>query len=237
MRYDLNFWTPIDWRRESSIDPRFLAAAGLCVILLMIATAWRISYSGVQTAKQELQMAKEKNEHIKDAAAEVQRQSDCIRYWQEIRGKMSRKEVVRMPWSNMLAQLQAEVPETVVLQGIVLRAAPTPVELPEAPVIKTSSSGGRKPTAIRLPTFVTKLRYELTISGIAIGTNADDVISRFSRLHKNSKAEFASYLDSAELIAVEPETKLFGKMPGKKFTISCKLKPLDWYEESAAKTQ
>ena len=34
MRYDLNFWPEVDWRRESSIDPRFLTAVGICLLVL-----------------------------------------------------------------------------------------------------------------------------------------------------------------------------------------------------------
>ena len=34
MTYDLNFWPDVDWRKESSLDPRFVAVIGVCVLFL-----------------------------------------------------------------------------------------------------------------------------------------------------------------------------------------------------------
>lgn len=227
MRYDLNFWPAIDWKRESSIDPRFLAGVAFCCLLLGVFTAWSFEYSSTQAAKAELQRLKAEDEKIRDTAAEVQRQLDCIKYWKEMQGRLQHKELARMPWSNILALLHADIPENVVLQAIAVSSQTKVVEVMDNTPAPKSGTGRRVMT--RRGKVATRLQYSLTISGTAVGENAEDTITRFSRIHQNSKTEFASFLEEAELTNMEPEFKIFEKTPSRRFVIVCRLKPVDWY--------
>lgn len=233
MRYNLDFWPPIDWRRESSIDPRFLIAAAVCILAIGALAYVSICYTAVQSSKTELARLTGEITRTQDEANEVKRQQECDKYWQDLKAKIVGKELGRMPVSTILSMTEPDIPDTVTLNRLSVRSLYPKVELPDLnPPKKTTTSTTKAPLK---PKTVMKLQYELVLSGVAYGDTAEDVISRFSRIHENPKAHLAPLLESATLSSMEPYESPIKGVFGKKFTIVCKLKPLEWYDESTKK--
>ncbi|MEI8080079.1 MAG: hypothetical protein WCH61_10680 [bacterium] len=244
MRYDLNFWPEVDWRRESSIDPRFLTAVGICLLALAFLGVWSWSYADLQACRTELQAVTAANEKIKASAEDVTRQNQCLANWAVITAKLKHKEAQRLPWSTQLAALTSTVPASVLLNQLMVRSQQLKIEVLADPVSLRSAAavadGGAAPAAprpppVRKPRSSLRLQYELTLIGVAVGEGADDVITRFSR-DLPRHPEIAPWLDSVELTGVEPELRAFNGRPGKRFTIVCKYRPIDWYDESTKVT-
>ncbi len=236
MRYDLNFWEPPDWKRESSIDPRFLVAVGMSLVLLALLAAWSLSHASLLAKKGELMRLTLANAKIRNAAQEVTRKSECLGRWQFVDAQVRHKPLVRMPWSRMLAAITEVIPDTVTIQDMTVKSQALRVEVGEAPAPRGATTaaastparaGGRRPKA------ELHLQYELTLGGTARGENADDVVSRFSRELKLHPG-IAPWLDQAELRSLQPESPRPGEAPAKHFTIVCSYKSLDWYNESAS---
>jgi hypothetical protein len=232
MRYDLSFWPELDWRRESSIDPRFLAAVGASTVALAIFAAWSFLYSSLQAARNERSRTVAANEKIKSLAMEVAQKNEMIRHWQGIDARLQRKPKVRMPWSRQLAALTEVVPDTVIISSVSVRSNPVKVEVSDAPAVKpgAGAASGSRRLPVR-PKTVLRLQYDLTLTGVAVGDSADDVVSRFSR-EIPQHPEIGSWLESVELTSLQPDANAFAHQPGKKFSIVCRYKPLDWYDES-----
>ena len=234
MRYDLNFWPELDWRRESSIDPRFLAAVGASAVMLAVFAAWSFLYSSLQAARNERARTIAANEKIKGIAVEVTRKNEMIRYWQGIEARLQRKPKVRMPWSRQLAALTEVVPDSVIISSVTVRSNPVKVDVPD--VISPKPGVAAAPAARRLPGRAKtglRLQYDLTLTGAAVGDSADDVVSRFSR-EIPQHSEIGPWLESVELTSLQPDMNAFAHQPGKKFSIVCRYKPLDWYDDSVS---
>jgi len=241
MRYDLNFWPEVDWRRESSIDPRFLAAVGICLLVLAFLALWSWSYAELQSCRSDLLTVTLANDKIKGSAEDVTRQNQCLANWRVINAKLGHKEAQRLPWSTQLAALATTVPESVLLNQLMVRSQQVKVEVPAEPsglrsaaVIAAGDEApvASRPPPVRKPKSSLRLQYELTLVGVAVGDGADDVITQFSR-DLPRHPDIAPWLDSVELTGVEPELRAFNNRPGKKFTIVCKYRPIDWYDEPA----
>lgn len=241
MRYDLNFWPEVDWRRESSIDPRFLAAVGICLLVLAFLGVWSWSYADLQACHADLEAVTKANDKIKASAEDVTRQNQCLANWKVITAKLEHKEAQRLPWSIQLAALATTVPDSVLLSQLLVRSQQVRVEVPVVDSLSTRSAaavaaGGEAQAAprslpARKPKSSLRLQYELTLIGVAVGDGADNVITQFSR-DLPRHPDIAPWLDSVELTGVEPELRAFNNRPGKKFTIVCKYRPIDWYDES-----
>ena len=244
MRYDLNFWPEVDWRRESSIDPRFLTAVGICLLVLAFLGLWSWSYADLQSCRTDLRAVTAASEKIKAGAEDVTRQNQCLANWAVVAAKLKHKEDQRLPWSTQLAALATTVPDTVFLSQLLVRSQQVRVEVPaDSSSLRSAAAvaaGGTaqaasRPSPVRKPKFSLRLQYELTLIGVAVGDGADDVITRFSR-DLPRHPDIAPWLDSVELTGVEPEPRAFNNRPGKKFTIVCKYRPIDWYDESTTIT-
>jgi len=238
MRYDLNFWPAVDWRRESSIDPRFLTVVAVALVILAFLAVWSWSYADLQNSSSDLLGVSMANDKIKGIAEDVTRQNQCLANWRTVTAKLDHKAAQRLPWSNQLAAISQCIPDAIVLNQLTVRAIQVKVEVAE-PAARTASvaaaAGGAAAApraASRKPKLSFRVQYELTLVGVAVGDGADDIISRFSRELPRHPA-IQPWLDTVELTGVEPEARALNNRPGKKFTIVCKYRPIDWYDETA----
>ena len=236
MTYDLNFWPEVDWRKESSPDPRFVAFIGAGLLLLGIATFWGVRYAAATSLQSELGNLKMANERIAAKAANVARQKECVAYWKEMESALNQKQTMRMPLSRQLAALASILPGNIVLSSISFRSQSVSFDLSEIMPVKATTGGAasKTPPRVKLEPF---LQYECVINGIAKGGNAEDDISRLSRLLGETR-EIAPWVDSVELTRLEGVERSAGAAAeaaesAKAFTLVLKYKPVDWYDESS----
>jgi hypothetical protein len=242
MPYNLSFWSTPDWRRESSTDPKFLAAMGAALVVLAGLTALSWGYQGLQGKRRELATVTAQNKKIIEKAQDIERQIACSRRWQEILGKLECKGRARILCCRQLAALQALVPEAMVLQEVSFRSQRTEMVTPVKPAAealpeKEGESSSKRRAA---PPKVTKtpiIQCEMTVKGVVRGNEAEKTVTGFSRALERD-AEIGPTLDYVKLRSVTPELGAEEKVPGKQFVILCRFKPVRWFDEPAGrKTQ
>ena len=236
MTYDLNFWPEVDWRKESSLDPRFVAVIGVCVLLLGIAAFWSVRYAAAISQRSELASLKVANERLAVKSANVTRQQECINYWKELEAALNQKKGMRMPLSRQLAAFAAVLPDTIILHAISFRSQTSSFDFSEIAPPKRAVAGAapKAPARMKMEPF---LQYECVINGIAKGGNAEEDLTRLSRQLSETR-EIAPWVDSVELTRLEGSEQTASTTgealeTAKTFTLVLKYKPVDWYDESS----
>ncbi len=219
MLYDLNFWQTPDWRRESSLDPRFLAVVLCCLVLvgLLGLLSWR--YRQFVTLGAQIAVIQAKCDKVESTAAEVNRQRACIRNWQRVLRGLDHKRRVRLLWCRQLAALQRLIPDSLIFSSVGFSSQQTEI-VPEN--AKKDKSGRPK----RIPVIV----GELTLRGIALGPTASEDIAWLSRNIERDPI-LGPLLESARLDTVASATDdLKTGAVQKSFTIFCTYKPIRWFD-------
>jgi Tfp pilus assembly protein PilN len=230
MRYDLNFWPEVDWKREGSLDPRFLMAVVLCLLLMGIGGFWSIRYHEVQVQISQLAELKGKNERIVKDAQEVTRQKECLDYWNGILGRVNGRTAMRMPLSRQLAAVAASIPDSVVLTSLSFHSQYLRLDSNK---LLTGTAGAKEKPA-------TFLQYDCRIDGMAYGDQAEATVTRLSRSlqWEDKTGEIAPWLSSAQLAKIEAVESTAEGRPqaaSRRFALSLQYKPLDWCYEQPEK--
>ena len=236
MEYDLSFWELPDWRRESSVNPKFLAAAGVCVALLAVFGCVSWAFRSVHAQKRLRDKVAADVKKIAGDAARVQLLRTRVMRWETILKKLDAKARARIVWCNQFAALQSVIPESVTLQRLQLSSQPVEVEEkpkdPPKPAGAASSSSHRPPKTRK----VRMLEWRLTLTGVARGDNADQVSEELSQ-RLATHPDIAPKLESAKLGKVFSVPAKDGQTAGKQFTINCKYKPVRWFDELRKRTE
>ena len=230
MQIELNFWNEPDWKRESTINPRFLAVAGLFFVIVILLGLFSWAWSMKQVREDTLNQLRLVNQQHMGAIREIERQQECIRFWRKVRRNLEVRGDKRIVWSQQLAALQRRVPERILLSKLHLRSSRR--EAVDDQSRQASRSSGETPAPTR-PIYET--RYQLTIRGRAYAENADKVIREFSRSLPRDPVLGAA-VETVQLTDVAVEsTAEETDVPVKKFTIVCRYKPIRWKHERRSK--
>ncbi len=231
MRYDLNFWPEVDWKREGSLDPRFVVGVAFCLVLLGVAGFWSVRHRAYQNAVAQLAELQAKNEKIDKAAQEVTRQQQCVEYWKNILGRVDGKTSIRMPISRQLAAVAASMPDSLVLTSLSFRSQYSRLDINK---VLNGTAGAKE----KLATF---LQYDCRIEGMAYGEQAETTVSKLSRTlqWEDKTGEIAPWLATAQLTKIEagdqgaPDGRV--QPASRRFALSLQYKPLDWCYEQPEK--
>lgn len=220
MQYDLNAWQTPDWRRESSLDPRFLIGVCCCLVLLaMLAVAsWR--FRQLTALGTRINSFGAKHNKIEAAAAEVSRQRACVQNWERILRGLQHKNRVRPLFCLQWAALQKLLPDSLTFSAVAFSSQQTQIVPENAPKPK----GGGRPKRIAV------IVGELTLRGFATGPSASDSIAKFSRAIEQDST-LGPLLETARLDAVASAVGNADSAAGQKsFTIFCTYKPIRWFD-------
>lgn len=225
MQYDLNFWPEPDWQRESSVDPYFLLVLFLALLMVVCVGLAAWNAMGIQHRRGELLALEIHIGKTARAAAEVQRQLDCLALWDQVTRRLEACASGRPVLCRQLAAIQSLVPEAVTLTRLSLDSVDSRAEGARP---ATPAPGEGAETRVRAPKENVQTRYVMTITGVARGANAEQVITEFSRaipMH----ADLRPLLSTVELTSVVTESRMSGRDeaagPGKEFVIVCRYKP------------
>ena len=210
MEHNLSFWPELDWRRESTVSPIFLAVIILSIFLLIALAFTSYVFSSRLGTKSEYDRLVNDNARIAGKAQVVQNYKSRIAQWQTYLDALKEREENRIVWCRQFEALQALVPNEIVLSQLALRSA----RVKEDP-----TTAGGTPVAGTEPKVVT--RYTLTILGVAYGENAQRVISQFAE-SLAQQPEIGRYLENRELRDIRGGDAEAGTT----FTIVCTYKPI-----------
>ena len=218
MEYDLSFWELPDWRRESSVNPKFLAVAGACMVLLVLLGLASWAWRSVEAQKKLRKTMESDIKKIAGAANRVKLLRSRTMKWDGILKKLDGKARARIVWCKQLAALQSVIPESVTLERLQLSSQP--VEVSEQP-----KDPKKKPRKVKMLEW--RLILTVIARGDSIGQVSEELPGRLA-----THPDITPILETAELRGkVIPVPAKAGQTAGKKFTIECKYKPVRWFDE------
>ena len=220
MQYDLNAWQTPDWRRESSLDPRFLIGVCCCLVLvgMLALISWRFRHLSALGAR--IGSVESKYGKIEAKAAEVNRQRACVLNWERILRGLRYKNRVRPLFCLQWAALQRLIPDSLTFSSVAFSSQQTQI-VPE---------DGEKTSKEGRPKRITVIVSELTLQGFARGPSASEDIAKFSRAIEQDPT-WKSLLETARLDAVASAVNSANSTAGQKsFTIFCTYKPIRWFD-------
>ncbi len=220
MMYNLNFWPEVDWKREGSMDPRFVMGACLCLLVLAIAAIWSVHYGRVLVLRSDLAVLRVENAKIEKTAEEVTRKNDCVAYWNKVIAGVKGKNKTRMPVSRQLSALAAAMPDSIILSSVSFRSQTRDANM--ADLLPAQKKGKSEPV----------LLYECILSGVAVGADAEKTAAELSQT-LSTHPEIAPWVDAVQLTNIAPDAEAAAGAAGARtrFTLAIQYNPLDWYNQ------
>jgi Tfp pilus assembly protein PilN len=211
MVHDLSFWEGPDWRRESTFSPNFLMGAILCLFAVVALGVTSYQFTTKLRLKGRLAALEGDNKRVVQRAERIRALKSKIEMWDGHMAALQKREDGRIVWSRQFEALWSLVPDDLVFNQLALNSTETTEEVEK-------KVGGRT-AKIKIP----KVRYTLTITGMARGEDAQRTITTFSdRLPLHPV--IARHLESRELKQISDAREGGDR---KSFTIMCTYKPLE----------
>lgn len=190
MRIDLNYWEPVDWKREHAGSPAFkYVGAGLIAALLIL--GWlSVKHGELTKVKNTFDELKERTEAIEKETAKT---AEKLAYSKLINGKVlgrvKKMNENRMVWSRNLQVLPQIVPDEMILSNVIVRSGRA--KLSKADLAVAAKKG---------KTLKSPLVYQIAIAGVVEGdmAQAEQAVETFSYDLASEKG-FGTKLKSAEL--------------------------------------
>lgn len=150
-----------DWRRESTLDPRFLMVVVIALFLIAGLGAVSFAYSAKSSAAKELAKVKANQTVIAEDAKELRAIRKQINLWNKALAKLEEKQRKRLILSRQLAELHRVIPDDVVLQGLEFHT--------EKVDRKVKTANGEQAGKV--------FRYAMSLSGSASGDDPQAAIT------------------------------------------------------------
>ncbi len=208
MAHNLTFWSPPDWRRESTVSPVFVAVVVLSLFLVGTLAYASFVFTSKLSRQFELDQITAQNGEIAAQAGEVMEQQQKTKSWQDKVKLLRQESQLRVLWSRQLEALQELVPSNVTFSQMALRSEEMRITLP------TRGPGGEKMEEI-------KTRYILTITGVAFGDNQQKSITDFAE-KLPQHPEIGRYVQNRELRNISAGDA----EDGTRFTLVCTYIPI-----------
>lgn len=189
MRHDLSFIDQPDWRRESTVSPTFLAAIIFCLFLAAGIGGVFYAYSEKLGRSYRLSAVRSSNDAIAERAGQIAQYNEQLAVWEQNLAAVQELRDQRLLWSRQLHSLWNMVPDDIILTQLSITAH----AVRDAP----AGAGRRGDAASQAPPRE-RLQYTMTITGVARGERAQEVITGFADRIPYDR-EIGRYLLSREL--------------------------------------
>jgi len=190
MRIDLNYWEPVDWKREHTGSPAFkYVGAGVIIALLLV--GWvSVKHSELSQVKKYLEDYKANAKVIeKETATTAKKLAYSKLIDAKVLQRVKKMNKSRMLWSRNLQVLPNIVTDEMLLSNVIVRSVrPKPSKADVAAAAKKGIT--LKPSLI----------YSIAIAGVVEGdmAQAEQAVEAFS-YDLASERGFGTKLRSAEL--------------------------------------
>lgn len=216
MQYNLSFWDEPNWKKESSIDPVFLISA--CAVALAVTAFgvwnWRAGIN--RSLESELNGLNAENAKLTPAYEKITAKQEELKKWEDILLEFKAIEEQRIVWSQQLQAIQGAIPETMILNKILIDA-------------KSIIKKPKDPKKAKLGAESVKSLYTLTLTGSC----KEDVDLREA---KQLILSFVEYLPKASgLENYISKAEYDSSSSGRSFQINCDYYPVNWTLKPAEK--
>ncbi len=231
--YDVSFWEPPDWRKESSFDPLFLAVVGASLVLLAMLAWFSWNFQTRLTLKGRILTMTAANDRIAKQADRVRAMRRELETWKRTAAALEWKHRARILWCRQLAAFQRTVPDAILLSNFnyTSRVESVPITALGVGNGSAAEKAGSNRKSRRKPQLVPVITGQVILSGIGFGRDAAEAINRFSR-SLQLDSELKNWISKAEILDVGP-AQTSGMLEGgdgaKAFTLECDYKPIRWF--------
>jgi len=201
MKYNITFCEEPSWQAESTISPKFLAVAGVCVVLILAFAFYSFFSSKLQSGVTELAQVEQKNKNNKNLAFRISEVRKIATSWKQAYEKLLDHEEKRIIFSRQLDELRRVIKGNMYLDGI-------------------SFTNSEK---LDVKKKMLETTYSLKLSGV-VYNEYYNVASAFSNELK-SDSYFSKWFKSVSYSPGEELDKTKSK-PGQKFTIIYLYEPI-----------
>jgi len=217
--FDVNFWEVPDWRRESTLDPRFVVFVAACLLTAAMLALLSVEFRRSMVLRSKILEVQARNERIQKDADLVRKMRADLQLWDSILEALEYKHRTRILWCRHLAAIARIVPPAVFLESLNLRSR----------VVEEEEETVDPKTKKKIKRIVPRLYCELAIRAVAVGENAAETATTFSRAFV-ADSEIGPLLESAHLEGVVAATGTDLPAGAQRFTILCEYKPLRWFD-------
>ncbi len=218
MEYNINFWHPPNWQRESSINPKFVMVVIISIFLILSFSLYSIIENQRNSSAKELAILQEQVEQLKPQVEHLEHLKRETDRWTGMLNKLNEKSKHRIFWSRQLEALQQLTPDSITLGNLNVRNEILRIETP----VPRTGQGPPPPPKIEYKTV-----YHLHIDAIAHGQNINQEIADFAESIGHSKI-IGEKLQGYEIRNISeysgPDRELYPE--AQSFVLNCTYKPL-----------
>ncbi len=214
MKYDINFWPMPDWQRESSINPNFIMAVVIALLVVISIMHFTMAANQRRSTAANLADVRAQAESIGSEVELLQAMSEETELWGRKMELLDRKATRRIFWSRQMAALQQLTPDSVIFTNLAVRGQPLQVEIPAPPPPRGAP---RRPPTIERYTV-----YNLHITAIATGEQSGRTITDYVNNIGNSQI-VGEKLESYEIRNIREASGIMGQLypDAKSFVLHC----------------
>lgn len=139
MNYNINFWTPPDWKREGNISPNFLLGVTIASFLVLSVFLYSITENQKNQVATDLEKIQTKIKEVEPRTKHLRNLEKSTQLWQNMLDLLEKRKNHRIIWSRQLEALQRTTTPNIIFKELSVRDETVRVE-------KEAAASEKKPT-------------------------------------------------------------------------------------------